>query len=358
MQLEKRNIIQPIPLQPLEGKKSSSVPLGSQNIAKSILSEALAPVVGDLSLLNEKLLEFIPANAATTKEVLKHVFDAGGKRIRPALYFFACRLFNYRGDQFLPIAAVCEYVHTASLLHDDVVDDSSLRRGKPTANSIWGDQASVLVGDLIYARASELMAQTGSLEIVETFAVAIRHMSEGELFQLEQVFNLATTEETYFRILKFKTAVLIAASCKAAGILAGATLTEVKALEEFGAAVGMAFQLVDDALDYLGSREIFGKPTNSDLLEGKVTLPIILLKERATGLELESLKEILSKPKVTPHDIHIICDLVNKYDTAQATIDRANQFNDKALNALKVFPDSAARKDLETLAKRLVWRFN
>jgi octaprenyl-diphosphate synthase len=243
-------------------------------------------------------------------------------------------------------------------LHDDVVDDSSLRRGKPTANSIWGDQASVLVGDLIYARASELMAQTGSLDIVETFAAAIRHMSEGELFQLEQVFNLATTEETYFRILNFKTAVLIAASCKSAGILAKASTAEISALEEFGAAVGMAFQLVDDALDYLGSREIFGKPTNSDLLEGKVTLPIILLKERATGLELESLKAILSKPKVTQSDIHIVCELVNKYDAAKATIDRANEFTDKALNALKIFPESTARKDLETLAKRLVWRFN
>lgn len=336
-------------------KPGSSSP---SNLGQQLLACALEPVAPDLEALQECIISYIPAQTETTAGVLHHIFSSGGKRIRPALYFFCCRMLGYRGDHLFPIAAVCEYIHTASLLHDDVVDNSSLRRNKPTANTIWGDQASVLVGDLIYSRASEMMAATGSLDIVTTFARAIRLMSEGELIQLEEVFSLPISVDRYFQILDKKTAVLIGASCKAAGILAKADSTQLNALETFGSSLGIAFQLVDDALDYLGSRELFGKPTLSDLREGKVTLPVILLRELASKQEITVLERILSKSEIESRDVEMVAGMVEEYNTANLTIDRAARYTDRAISALEKFPSSSERDDLENIAKCLVWRFN
>jgi len=325
---------------------------------KELLSDTLAPVQADLDALGQHLIDLIPAETKSAKDIISHVFAAGGKRIRPAFFFFSCRLTGYRGDHFFPIAAVCEYVHTASLLHDDVVDCSSLRRNKPTAHKIWGDESSVLVGDLIYSRASELMAQSGSLEIVKTFAEAIRLMSEGELYQLEAVFNVETPVEHYLRIINRKTAVLMAASCRAAGILAQVSQEQIEALSAFGESVGTAFQLVDDALDYLGSREVFGKPTLSDLREGKITMPVLLLRDLATAEELAILRAIVDCQVITTAQVETVAKIVEKYETAEATIELAKSYTDQALTALEAFAPSEPRDALANLANRLVWRFN
>jgi octaprenyl-diphosphate synthase len=322
------------------------------------LERALAPVQDDIHQLNSNLSGYLPSESRTSKAIVDHVFASGGKRIRPALYFFVSRMLGYRGPHLYPIAAVAEFVHAASLLHDDVIDNSTLRRNKPTANSIWGDQAAVLTGDLIYARASEMMAETGSLEIVSEFARAIRLMSEGELIQLENVFNANVPVSVYLKILDCKTAVLIAAACRSAGVLGGADLKQRDALSKFGQRVGVAFQLIDDALDYLNSREKSGKPTLADLREGKVTMPVIMLRDLISSEERRRFEVALATEVVPGDEIEWIASLVERHGTAVKTIEMATRWTLEAVDCLSVFSDSVARRDLEALAMKLVRRFN
>ncbi len=326
--------------------------------AKALLDEALAPVADDLKELNARLASFLPSESQSAKRVISHLFDGAGKRIRPALYFMSCGLIGYRGEHYYPIGAVAEFVHTASLLHDDVVDNSTLRRNKPTANSIYGDETSVLVGDLIYSRASEIMAATGNMEVVKTFARAIRLMSDGELLQLENLFNPAMLEAQYLRILECKTAILIAAACKSAGLLASASADMVQRLERFGHCVGMAFQLIDDALDYTGAVEVIGKATLCDLGEGKVTLPVILLDQRATTQEKARLHELLNAEPVGEAEVREVARLVEKYETAEATVEKAEAYTREAMACLSAFAPSRERDVLANLADKLLFRFN
>lgn len=324
----------------------------------ALVAAALEPVAADLQELNLCISSLTGAETRTARDVISHVFSNGGKRIRPALFFFASRLIGYKGEHRLPMAAVCEFVHTASLLHDDVIDNSTLRRNKPTANRIWGDEASVLTGDLIYARASEMMADTGSLEIVSMFARAIRLMSEGELLQLEHLFNPNISEHEYFQILENKTAVLLAAACRAPAVLAGATARERDALATFGRAVGYAFQLMDDALDYAGTDSAFGKKTLADLPEGKVTLPIMLLRDQAKPDEWRSVESIILKTDISSHDMKFVLSLVDQYDTAGQTLERAETWTKIAISALDEFLPSTAREDLKRLANNLLMRIS
>lgn len=325
---------------------------------KQLIDSAMAPVAVELTALAPHLTNLLKAKTASGRHIIDHILGAGGKRVRPGLYFFASKLVGYTGEHLLPMAAVCEYVHTASLLHDDVIDNSSLRRGKPTPNKIWGDESAVLVGDLIYARASELMADTGSLEIVRLFARAIRLMSDGELLQLEHLYNPAMPEAAYYEIIENKTAVLLAAVCRAPAILVGSESKSAADLSEFGRCVGFAFQLLDDALDYASSDQIFGKKTLADLPEGKVTLPILLLKHHANTKELAFVENLIHSEEISHESMLKVLDLVNKYDTAGKTLEEASKWTDRALLALNNFPVSQSRSELENLARRLLMRFN
>lgn len=335
--------------------------VATQANAKDIqdLANAIEPVLKNILELKKVITDFIPLESKASKDVAEHVFSNSGKLVRPALYFMTCKMLGYQGDQLYKMAAVAEYVHTASLLHDDVVDNSKLRRNKKTANSIWGDESAVLVGDLIYSRASEMMAETGYVEMVSNFSRAIRMMSEGELLQLENLFTLNITQEVYEKILHHKTGVLIGAACRAASILSGCTAEQKAVLNDFGVNVGVAFQLIDDALDYIASEETFGKPTLADLIEGKVTLPVILLKECATELELESIKKILCKDVISKEDALQVADLVKKYQTVEKTFQKAETITNDALKSLRThFGVSYDCKNLETLATTLLSRCN
>lgn len=323
-----------------------------------MIEHAIEPVADDLRELQNRMISYIPTETETAQAVLQHVFGSGGKRIRPALYFMCARLLGYKGDHLYQIGAVAEFVHTASLLHDDVVDNSTLRRNKPTANSIWGDEAAVLVGDLIYSTASEMMAATGNMEIVKTFARAIRLMSDGELLQLESLYKPSLSTETYLRILECKTAILIEAACKSAGLLAGAPDHVTAELARFGHGVGMAFQLIDDALDYVGSVDLIGKATLSDLKEGKVTLPVILLRNHATSSELMRLQTIISSGTIDDDMVREVARLVDRYETAILTVDHAHTYTRSAMSALRTLPAGAERDVLENLANKLLFRFN
>lgn len=341
----------------ISSEKTDSGSTKSGTSDSGLLADALMPVASDLARLQPLLKSYIKANSQTTKSVLEHVFSSTGKLVRPAIYYYCARMMGYSGEHLDPIAAVCEYVHTASLLHDDVVDNSTLRRNKPSSNSIWGDEASVLVGDLIYSRASEMMAESGSLELVHCFARAIRLMSEGELIQLENVFNIDITESTYFAIVEYKTAVLISACCKAAGLLAknGEVSEIANALEAFGRNIGIAFQLVDDALDYQSSNEKTGKPTLNDLLEGKVTLPIILLREHMSSDEKTQLEEY-AKKGFGSEGVDFAAQLVQKYHTVSQTLEAAKKYTDEAVAKLDSLGPSESKDQLIALCHQLVWR--
>ncbi len=238
----------------------------------------------DIKELENKFVDYLRTPNKPTNQILEHIFSSPGKRIRPALFLLCSQIVNYNGEFKFPIAAVCEYIHTASLLHDDVIDNSSLRRNKPTVNSVWGDETAVLAGDLIYSTACRLMVKTRNLELIDCFAECIRFMSESELFQLELLWKTNVTCEQYEKVIHGKTAYLFEASCKTPAFLqmdqvdecSKNTLLKISfLLTEFGKNLGFAFQIADDCLDYDGKEFEVGKPVANDLLEGKITLPLI-----------------------------------------------------------------------------------
>lgn len=230
----------------------------------------------ELKNLEPLLVEYLLTPNEPTNDVLRHIFAAGGKRVRPGLFLLVSKLIQYSGEHRMPIAAVCEYIHTASLLHDDVIDNSTLRRGKPTANSVWGDETAVLAGDLIYSAACRLMVKTRSLELIDTFAECIRFMSESELFQLELLWKSDVTQQQYERVVHGKTAILFEASCKTPAFLAQLPASVSDELGKYGKHLGFVFQIADDILDYTGSASEVGKNVAADLLAGKATLPVLL----------------------------------------------------------------------------------
>jgi octaprenyl-diphosphate synthase len=229
----------------------------------------------ELEHLEKKLVEYLLTPNKPTNDVLKHIFSSGGKRIRPAIFLLCSKLINYDDEHKFPISSVCEYIHTASLLHDDVIDNSTLRRNKPTVNSVWGDETAVLSGDLIYSAACRLMVKTQSLPLIDDFAECIRFMSESELFQLELLWKKDVSLNDYYRIVLGKTAVLFQACAKTPCYLKNTDPKIISELENYGRNLGFAFQIFDDYLDYEGTQTLLGKPVLSDLLEGKITLPLI-----------------------------------------------------------------------------------
>lgn len=288
-------------------------------------------IANELRLLEPKLSEYLLTPSQPTNQIISHIIASGGKRIRPGLFLLCCNLINYTGEHRHPIAAVCEYIHTASLLHDDVIDNSQERRGKPTVNSKWGDETAVLSGDLIYAAACRLMVKTGSLALIDTFAECIRFMSESELFQLELLWNASTTHGDYLRVVKGKTACLFAAACQTPAFLGGQPETVSNALSEFGESLGMAFQIADDCLDYTSNQTDFGKPAVSDIFEGKVTLPLLIALESASPVQRRFVEAILegtesktSQNQNRLQDFVITRDGISKsYEFAETQIARA-----------------------------------
>ena len=325
----------------------------------ALLAEACRPVANDISSLGTFLVQHLldQTQSRTAHGVIQHVFGAKGKRVRPILFFMACDMVGYAGQHRLPIGAVSEYVHTASLLHDDVVDSSTMRRNKPTSNSIWGDEAAVLVGDLIYSTASRLMAQSNKLEIVDGFADAITRMSEGELLQLEAIGNLDLAEAGYLKILGGKTGALIGTACRSAGILAGISADKQQALYDFGFYTGMAFQIVDDVLDYTSDISVAGKAPMSDLVEGKITLPLIAVRPSLTPDERSSFEQALKGGLVDSQIAVRLAQVVRERQGTVVSLDLARSYTRRAMDALTLhFPRSDARSRLENVVGALLHR--
>lgn len=290
----------------------------------------------ELAALEPKLVEYLLTPNEPTNQVIAHIISSGGKRIRPRLFLTCCDLIGYKGAHRHPIAAVCEYIHTASLLHDDVIDNSTLRRGKPTVNSIWGDETAVLSGDLIYSAACRLMVRTASLPLIDCFAECIRYMSESELYQLQLLWKWNTTREEYLKVVDGKTAMLFAAACQTPAFLAQADDAVASALFSYGKALGTAFQIADDCLDYTQTHEQTGKPAVSDLFEGKVTLPLVCALEEAGLRERAFVQGITSGTTAkSPEAQEQLCEIVSQFDGVEKALGFARQSASEALQCLE-----------------------
>jgi len=283
-------------------------------------------------------------------KMTNHHLNSGGKRIRPLLTLAAAKLCGYiDGDRDINLAACIELIHSATLLHDDVIDNSDLRRGVKTANSIWGNQSSILVGDYLFSRCFEMMVEDGSPEILKLLSSTSSTIAQGEVLQLERKGEVDILEETYFNIIKMKTAALFAAATRVGACVTNKSKKEKDALESYGKNLGMAFQIADDALDYYAKDIIFGKKIGKDFYEGKTTLPLIIIFQRANAEERNFLKEIFRKDKRNEDDFSETLALINKYKAVQASLNRAEYFVNVSYDALGTFEESKEKKILQNL---------
>ena len=295
-------------------------------------------------------------NAPRIPEVTAHLIEAGGKRVRPLLTLAAARMFGYDGPHHVSLAATVEFIHTATLLHDDVVDESAQRRGRPTANLLWDNKSSVLVGDYLFARSFQLMTSTGSLRVLDILSNASATIAEGEVLQLTAAQNLATTEDVYLRVIRGQTAALFAAATEVGGVIAGGTEAEVDALRTFGDALGIAFQIVDDLLDYGGSTTTIGKNTGDDFRERKLTLPVIRAVAMADADERAFWVRVIEKGDQRAGDLDRAMTIMARHGTLASTRDEAIRWADTARQALTALPDDPLRDLLGDFAGYIVER--
>ncbi len=275
---------------------------------------------------------------------------SGGKRIRPLLTLGAAKLCGYKdGNRDVNLAACVELIHNATLLHDDVIDNSHLRRGIKTANSIWGNQSPILVGDYLLSRCFEMMVEDGSQEILKLLSSTSSRIAQGEVLQLEHKGEIDVLEETYFNIINMKTAALFSAATKVGACITNKSKKEKDALESYGKNLGLAFQIADDALDYYSTQTIFGKEIGKDFFEGKATLPLIIIFKRANNEEKNFLKEIFKKKKRSEDDFSETLALINKYKAVQESFKRAEYFVNISYGALGIFEDRREKKILQNL---------
>jgi octaprenyl-diphosphate synthase len=294
----------------------------------------------DMNAVNELILSRAGSDVTMIPEVANHLISSGGKRLRPMLTLAAARLFDYQGDGHVKLAMSVEFMHTATLLHDDVVDESGMRRGKKTARMIWGNQASVLVGDYLLGQAFRVMVDVGSLEALGILANAAAVIAEGEVLQLSVAKNLETTEDEYLDVIKAKTAALFSAAAEVGPVIAKASKTDRAALRSYGTNLGLAFQLVDDALDYGGSTKDLGKNVGDDFREGKVTLPVILSYRRGTEEERAFWRQAIESGNADDAGLQKALGLMKKHSAISDTIGRARHFGGIARDALAPLPPS------------------
>ncbi|ADG09802.1 polyprenyl synthetase family protein [Caulobacter segnis] len=315
----------------------------------------------DMAGVNRLITERMQSDVPIIPALAEHLIAAGGKRLRPLLTVAAARLAASDGagsdnDHCLKLAAAVEFIHTATLLHDDVVDGSALRRGKVAAHLIWGGAQSVLVGDFLFARAFELMVETNSMKALEILARASRVIAEGEVMQLMRSHDLNLSQALYLEIIQAKTAELFAAASEAGAVSAGVDQTRADALKAYGLNLGLAFQLVDDALDYGGATETLGKNAGDDFREGKATLPLLLAIARSGPREAEFWERAVGRREQTEADFRRARELIIGTGALDATLDLATDYADKAKAALAIFPANDWRESLESLADFAVSR--
>lgn len=320
------------------------------------LDPLLALVASDMNGVNAVILERMQSRVALIPELAGHLIAGGGKRMRPMLTLASGSLLGYPGTRHHKLAAAVEFIHTATLLHDDVVDGSGMRRGKRTANLIWGNPASVLVGDFLFSRAFELMVEDGSLKVLRILSHASAVIAEGEVNQLTAQRQIDTDEDHYLEIISAKTAALFAAACRVSPVVAEASEASEIALECYGRNLGIAFQLSDDVIDYASDTATMGKGVGDDFRDGKMTLPVILAYARGSEEDRAFWRSAISGSRTSDEDLAHAIDLLKKSDALADTIERARQYGRRAIDALAIFPASKAKSALTEAAEFAVAR--
>jgi octaprenyl-diphosphate synthase len=322
-----------------------------------MLKERVAVLVGaDLDAVEKEIRRELDSPVGLIQEMGEYIAGAGGKRLRPILLLLAARLAGARGERPVRLACVVELLHTATLIHDDVVDRAPLRRGRPSANARWGDDASVLVGDHLYSKSFDLLVRDNDRAIMETLARSTVSMTEAEVFQLERKRSGGTSEADYVRIITHKTASFISACCRIGGLLGGVPARQLDALTRYGLDIGVAFQISDDSLDFVADQDRLGKAIGADLREGKRTLPLIAMLERAKPAQAERVRSMLHEPTLNPAEIEEIRRLVLEYDGVDYARNRAHAYARAAKDDLAAFPPSEERDVLSLVADFVVDR--
>lgn len=311
--------------------------------SESDISSLRQLVADDLAAVNKVILQHGHSQISLINDLTSHIIAAGGKRLRPSLTIAAAKLCDYEGDRHVRLAACVEFIHTATLLHDDVVDASELRRGAATANAVWGNKSSVLVGDFLLSRAFQLMVADGSLEVLKVLSGAAAVISAGEVHQLMVSHDLSITQDIYEQVIDAKTAALFAAACELGAVVSNQPHRR-EALRHYGRALGMAFQIVDDALDYQASEQELGKAIGDDFRDGKVTLPVIFAYANANEAERTFWQQALETGEsISPTNLKRAKELLVKHDAFSKTIRVAEAFSETACIAIAEFPDSSAK---------------
>jgi octaprenyl-diphosphate synthase len=315
-----------------------------------------ALVASDMAATDRLIHDRMGSTVALIPDLSRHLIDSGGKRLRPLLTLAAAKLGGYAGNGHVKLAAAVEFIHTATLLHDDVVDESSLRRGKVSANIVWGNKPSVLVGDFLFSRAFQLMVETGSLTVLDILAGASAIIAEGEVMQLKSANNLGVTEDDYLRVVSAKTAALFAAAAESGAVVSLQSPEQIAAMRDYGQNLGIAFQLVDDALDYSGRQALMGKSVGDDFREAKVTLPIILAYARSTDAMRRFWQRAIETGPQGEADLDRAITLVEETGAISDTMARARRYANLARQALAPMPDSEIRSVLGDIADFCVER--
>ena len=320
----------------------------------SSTAAVLALIAGDMRGMDAVIRQRLTSDVPLVSQVSEYIIAAGGKRLRPALLLLMCGALGYTGEQRYNLAAVVEFIHTATLLHDDVVDESTLRRGRPTANASFGNPASVLVGDFLYSRAFQMMVEAGDMRIMQTLAEATNVIAEGEVLQLMNMHDASLSEDGYLLVIRSKTAKLFEASARLAAMLAKSDAATEKACADYGQALGTAFQVIDDVLDYDGDASVMGKNLGDDLREGKATLPLIIAMQRGTAEERELIQTAIETGGT--EQMAAIIDIVQHTGALKATRDAAAAEAQRAVDMLAALPQNIYSDALLQLASQLLDR--
>ena len=310
----------------------------------------------DIRRVEEQFREDLASRVPLIRKVGEYVLASGGKRVRPMMLLLSAQLTGYQGNAHIGLASVVEFIHTATLLHDDVVDSAVLRRGQDSANAVWGNEASVLVGDFLFAKSFSIMVREGNLDILRTLSDATTQMAEGEVLQLISTSDVELDEQHYIEVVRNKTAVLLSAASRSGAILGGCSPEEEEALAAYGMDLGIAFQFMDDALDYIADQAEFGKECGHDLLEGKVTLPLIHTLNNCTNEERQKVAAIVEQEVLPDEDLQYVVRLIHSYDGIGYTRERAKTLIESAKTNLSGFSDCPAKEAMLRLADYIVSR--
>ena len=334
------------------------IPLGENKNKLASVKPLVDLTRPGMERVNQLILSKAGSDVQMIPEVANHLISSGGKRLRPMMTLASAALFGYEGDGDIKLATSVEFMHTATLLHDDVVDESDLRRGKSTARMIWGNQASVLVGDFLLGQAFKMMVEVGSLDALDVLSSAAAVIAEGEVLQLSVAKNMETTEDDYLQVIRAKTAALFAAAAEVGPIIAGTDKARRNALKSYGMNLGLAFQLVDDVLDYGGKSADLGKNVGDDFREGKITLPVILAYRRGTQEERQFWRDAIEGGKSDDAQLEKALGLLNKYGSLADTTARAVHYGTIARDALAPLPESPWKNALLEVIDFCIERVN